>query len=174
MDDTSPRNKAMLVDSIQSEYSGFKELLSGLAPEDFLHPGVNGDWTVKDVLAHIQVHEERMIAWISKRIGGSLPSEFQPYDMPEDALAVVNERIYQENRARELDEVEAAFAQAHRAALALVDAAAEADLFDAARYHLNGGEALWAAVAANTYEHYEEHGRDIRAWLAVRAAKGGG
>jgi hypothetical protein len=33
------------------------------------------------------------------------------------------------------------------------------------RVKLQGGEALWQAVAANTFEHYQEHGQDILAWL---------
>jgi hypothetical protein len=43
----------------------------------------------------------------------------------------------------------------------LVETSPEEDILDTRRFQLLGGEPLWAAIAANTFEHYEEHGKDL-------------
>jgi hypothetical protein len=118
------------------------------------------------MLAHILVHEERMLRWVDERLGGRIPLAPQPYAMPEAELAELNRQIYEQNRDCPLEDVLAELDEFHALALDLVRGAAERDLTDPARFPLAGGEPLWEAVAANTYEHYEEHSRDLRAWLA--------
>jgi hypothetical protein len=159
-------NKRQLLRSMQTGYARFRKLVDELDPAQLSAPGAAGDGSVKDVLAHILVHEERMLRWVDERLGGSLPIAPQPYGMPEEELAGLNRRIYEENRDRPLDEILAGLDEFHALALELVRATAEGDLSDPDRYQLDGGEPLWAALAANTYEHYEEHSRDLQAWLA--------
>ena len=166
----SEMSKSGLLKSIRSGYEVFKELLAEFNREQLTRPGVIGEWSVKDIVAHIVVHEQRMIQWAGERLRGEMPRAPQPYDMPEDELAVVNERIYRENRDRSLQDVLHDLDQAHAEAMALVDAAAEEDLMDPHRFQLKGGEPLREAIAANTFQHYEEHSRDIRAWQV--AARG--
>ncbi len=161
-------NRRELLASMRSGYARFKKLLAGLPPEQMTVPGAVGEWSVKDTLTHILDHEERMLRWVDERLGGRIPLAPQPYGMPEEQLARLNRRIYEENRDRPLDEILAGLDEFHSLALDLVRGAAEGDLIDPSRFALEGGEALWQAMAANTYEHYEEHARDLRAWLARR------
>jgi hypothetical protein len=82
--------------------------------------------------------------------------------MPDAELDQLNEQIYQENRDRPLEDVMQALDETHAEALHLVADSSEADLFDPNRFRLHGGEPIWEAIAANTFDHYEEHGRDIK------------
>ena len=93
---------------------------------------------------------------------------FQPYAMPDEELDQLNEQIYQENLNQSLDDVMQALEETHAESLKLVETSPEEDLLDAGRFRLLGGEPLWAAIAANTYEHYEEHGRDIQTSQVLR------
>lgn len=154
--------------SIQTGYGLFKELLAEFADEQMSIPGVIGEWSVKDVLTHIVLHEQRMIQWTKACLCGDKLTDPQPYDMPDDELVAVNEKIYRENRDRPLDDVLYEFDKAHTEAMSLVETAGEEDLIDPRRFQLRGGEPLWAAIAANTFEHYEEHSRDLRAWRMSR------
>ena len=165
-------SQAQLTASIQAGHGLFKALLAELDAEAMLQPGVVGAWSVKDLVAHIVVHEQRMLSWVAERLGGRVPAAVQPYGLPDDEIAVVNEKIYQENRDRPLSEVLADLDRVHAQVLRLVVEAPTVDLLDARRFALHGGEPLWAAVAANTFEHYEEHGRDIRAWRTRDALPG--
>lgn len=160
-------NKSQLLESIQNGYHLFRALLSELDAEQMYQPGAVGKWSVKDTLAHIVVHEQRMIEWIAERLCGGTPAAFQPYDMPETELDGLNEQIYQENLDRSLEDVLSDLARTHAKTLKLVETSREEDLLDPARFRLLRGEPLWEAIAANTFQHYEEHGQDIRRWQAV-------
>lgn len=159
------------LESIQTGYGLFKALLDQLPPDQLTVPGVVGHWSVKDILVHIVVHEQRMIAWVSATLRGESPCGPQPYGLPEEPLAVINDQIYQENRDRRWEDLISALAEVHAQSLALVQQAQESDLIDPRRFNLEGGEPLWAAVAANTFEHYEEHARDIRRGLMESSLK---
>ncbi len=158
-------NKSELVEQIQVGHKLFRVMLAELSEEQMTEPDVVGQWSVKDILAHIVAHKQYMIQWIDRRLRGETPKEFQPYDMPEDQLARLNEQIYLENRDKPLAELLAGLDQSYVRALTLVSEAEEADLTDTGRFRLAGGEPLWEAVAANTFWHYEEHGRGILAWM---------
>jgi hypothetical protein len=157
-------SKSKLLAAIHAGYDTFKSLLAEFSEEQLLQPGVVGEWSIKDLLSHIMVHEERMIQWVTEMLLGHLPETSQPYNMPEDELVVANHIIYQENRDRSLSNVLFALENAHVRSLAIVAGAREADLTGADCLKLEGAEPIWEAIAANTFWHYEEHGRDISNW----------
>lgn len=163
-------SKSTLTDWIAGGHRSFKGMLAELSPEQMLQPGVIGDWSVKDILMHIVVHEQRMLDWLEERLCGSMPEMPQPYDMQEEELALLNRQIHLENVDTPLDDALHQLDRLNEQALGAVMRAAEADLIDTTRFRLKNGEPLWQAVAANTYEHYEEHSRDIRAWLEKKRA----
>jgi hypothetical protein len=158
-------NKAILIEKIQKEKEVFGFLLDELSQEAVLLPGVCGEWSVKDIVAHITVHEQRMLKWLDETLKGENPSEYQPYDSPDEQLNALNHQIYLDHLNRSWKDVLADWESTHRQTLAWTNSADDDALFDSSRFHLLGGEPLCTAVAANTYEHCEEHGRDIRAWM---------
>lgn len=160
-----PSTKSELLDLIQTSRRLFLEQISELSPEQFIIPGVVGKWSVKDLLAHHLVHEQRMVRWVGEVLRGGTPSIPQPFAMAEDALVRLNDEIYLANRSRPLLEILRELDAIHAQTLALVAGAAEQDLFEPCRFALRDGEALWAAIAANTFEHDEEHTRDLLALL---------
>jgi hypothetical protein len=157
-------NKSKLRESIESGYLKFTDLLAELSCGELVQPGVIGHWSVKDITAHISVHEQRMVQWMKERWQGNDPKSPQPYDMPADELDQLNEQIYQEHRNRSLDEILRDFDRIHVETLNLVETVTAKDIFGVSRFRLLGGEPLWEAIAANTFWHYAEHGQDIRRW----------
>lgn len=155
-------DKPELLVSIQNGYSLFKELLARFEVDQLNQPDVVGHWSIKDTVAHIVVHEQRMIEWLNATLSGNPSALPQPYAMPNDELNELNEQIYQENLDRSLDDVLCDLETAHEDALRLVEESREGDLFNPDRFQLQGGEPLWEAIAANTFWHYEEHGQDIK------------
>lgn len=162
---SEPMNKACLLAAILAGREQFNALLAELSAAQLTQAGAIGAWSVKDTLAHIVVHEQRMLQWMAETLRGAAPAAFQPYDIPDLALAELNRQIYQENRERTWAEIFQDWQQTAEQIAAMIAAADEADLMSTRRFRLHGGEALWQAVAANTFEHYAEHGQDIRAWL---------
>lgn len=159
-------NKVQLIEKIQTGFTAFKGLLAEFDAEQLTQPGVIGNWSIKDILAHILVHEQRMLRWMRERMRGEQPFMYQPYAMPDDELNRLNEEIYHENRECPLGEIRNALEAAHAETLQLVETSNDEELFDSSRYQLMDGEPLWEAIAANTFRHYAEHSHDIRTWQA--------
>jgi len=157
-------SRSKLCELIESGYTLFLTLLAELDNAQMTEAGVIGKWAVKDILAHILIHEQRMIQWMTQRLHGEHSVLPQPYAMPDDELDILNEQIYLENQHRSLDDILRDLHRMHAGALRLVETANEEAILDPRRFQLQGGEPLWEAIAANTFWHYEEHSQDIRAW----------
>jgi hypothetical protein len=73
-------------------------------------------------------------------------------------------RLIQSERGS-LERVLADFHRSYESALARVEALTEEDLVDPQRFAWRKGDPLWHMVAANMWEHYQEHRESIEKWL---------
>ena len=154
-------SRAELLDRICAERMVFEATLARLNPEQFLQSGVQGDWTVKDILAHVSAWERRMVRWMEEALAGAVPAQPQT-DAEVDAL---NALSYAEDRDKTLEVVMAESVRSFDEAYQVTQAASAEDLEQPDRFPWREGAGLWRMVAANTWWHYREHGEVIRAWL---------
>ena len=115
-------------------------------PEDRLSdPGVIGDWSLKDLFGHLAFWDEHAIREIERALAG-LPRQ-------DDDWQAMNEADHAARRDHTLPEQRAAMHRAHAALVERLESVAgiEAGPID-------------AAIRPDTYEHYEDHAADIRAW----------
>ena len=154
-------DRATLVNRVAAGYAGFVERLSRATATGHSLSLETSDDPTLDLLNHILVHQERMLTWLEESLSAGQPLDTQPYDMPEPELDALNERIKLEGRGRSARDLAERLDQVHQRVLSFVESASVEFLFDAQRWHLRGGEPLWMAVAANTYEHYDEHAREL-------------
>lgn len=157
-------SKGRLLSEMQDERARLEATLNQIDPQDMVAPGVVDNWTVKDLLAHISVWEQRMIRWLADSVRDVEPQMLPP-GMTWDDLDQWNEQTYQEHRQRPLQEVLAEFGASFPQAVSAVQAVSEADLVDPDRFPWREGRPLWVMVAANTSWHYKEHNEALEAWL---------
>lgn len=161
---SDPANKAELLARMQSGYASFEGLLDSLSAEQKSTAGVNGDWAIKDIMAHLTAWQDR----VSQRLEAIERREEPAFEVIEndEQMNRFNEAVFLANRERPLSEVEANFrASAERLRLDAAKAD-ERDLFEAGRFPWLKGGVLWESVAGNSFEHYEEHTPMIQEWLA--------
>ena len=134
-------------------------MLASLTPNQMHQSGASGEWTVKDVLAHISAWERRMLSWISSHLLGASPDVPLPWDVER-----MNAEAYAQVKDKPLAEVLEEFHQSYRDALALTESLNEEQL---KTIYTNTWPMapLWLGVAANTNWHYKEHRESIEAWL---------
>ncbi len=159
-----PMPKPEILQNIRQERAHLEATLSRVSAEDMETPGVEGEWSIKDILAHIVAWEQRMIGWLQEAAAGLVPQMPEP-GMTWDDLDLLNQQTYEENKARPLAEVQADFESSFQQAVQTVESIEEADLSQAERFPWRAGRPLWVMVAANTWWHYKEHGERIQAWL---------
>lgn len=156
--------KAELLARIRTERKLLEAELADLDGDQMTKPGVEGCWSIKDLIAHISVWEQRMITWLKQTLRSEVPQQL-PAGMTWDDLDRWNEQTYLEHRDRPLDEVLAESNRSYRQAVQAVETMPEKALIEPDYYVWRGGKPLWEMVAANTFWHYREHRETIRAWL---------
>ena len=163
--------KAELLDAIRAERRGWEALLAEVGEERMTQPGVTGDWTFKDTVAHLNGWRERTVARLEAARGGTAdapqpwPAEFD--EETDEGVDRINDWFYERSKARSLGEVLGESRQQFERLEAAVAALSEEELFDRHRYPWTDGEPLGPAVLGGSFGHlHEEHEPGIRAWLA--------
>jgi hypothetical protein len=158
----APATKQQLLDRIRLERAGWEALLAEIGADRMEVPGVTGDWTMKDTIAHLTTWWRREIARMEAARRGERP----PDHPPQSEVAVINQWVYLTNRDRPLADVlrdaQAAWQQLEAAAQALP----EDMLFDRTRFAWMDGRALGVGIFDDFVNHlHEEHEPLIRKWL---------
>ena len=161
-------DKTTLLNTIQVERARFEELIAPLNEEQLCSPTLEGEWSVKDIMAHIAEWELICARWLKEFVRGETPVPGERLDRES------NDRIYKQYRDYSLPEVEQLFDSAHEEFLRQVNQVTEAyseeDLNAPHRYVWTEswpGFSVIAAIADNSYEHYQNHGEQIQYWLAA-------
>jgi len=139
--------------------------LADVAPIEMTTPAVVGEWSIKDIIAHITWSVKETVGMLeAKALAGS-----PLWRLSEEER---NAAVYEQNRVRPLQEVLYESQQAHRRLIDLVIEMPEKDLLQADWFAaLPGGEwPPWRVIQVNVSDHYSHHTRDIHSWLAQSAA----
>ena len=155
------RTKDDLLAHIQAEHANWRALVAEVGEERMEQPGPMGDWTFKDLVAHLTGWRERTIRRLEAGPGRE-PTTAWPSHLTEDDE--INQWIYEQNRDRPLREVLAEADASHQRLAAAVAALPEEDLTTPGRFAWMEGKPL---ADGDFFGHlHEEHEPDIRAWLA--------
>lgn len=164
-----PTKKGTILETLEMERRAWEALLAAVGEERMEQPGVNGDWTFKDMMAHLIGWRRQTVNRLNAALHGTEPSPppWPPeWDESDEAqLDRINAYIYETNKDRPLSDVlaesRAQFGQMRDAITALPEDA----LFDRGRFAWIGGEPLTLVIDSSYAHLHEEHEPDIRAWL---------
>lgn len=157
------KSKDELLEQIKVERRRLERYLPKFNPEQMCQPGVAGEWSVKDTLAHIFDWEQRFLAWYRAELRGESPEVPAP-GMTWEHIDLLNQQIFEQHRERPLEEVLDEFHTSYSEILQVVEAIPEEALFAQGRYAWTGEFTLADFVAGNTSDHYREHKESIRKW----------
>lgn len=158
-------SKTRLLAELQDEQAAWEALLSDIGEARMTEPGVAGEWSIKDIVAHLTSWRR----WTVSRFQAALqrqpmPTPPWPSHMRNDDE--INAWMHEASKDRPLSvilqEDRAVFQQ-------LVDTLSEfpeAELLDPHRFAWLEGEPLSGAAFFGHF--HEEHEADIRAWLSKR------
>jgi uncharacterized protein (TIGR03083 family) len=130
-----------LFQRIDSTWQELQSALDGIPPERAAEPGAAGEWSVKDLLGHITFWERNLVTEL-QNLGPDEVVEALDVD-EENALA------HDTYKNRPLSELQAEFQESHDALMQVLQAIEDLDP---------------DKVKGDTWEHYNEHAADIRAW----------
>jgi len=163
--------KNEVLEALEREREGFLDLIEGLSEQDLQQPGVVGEWSIKDILAHLSRWEAELVKllWQAHRGGTPTTQQIQALLSDDDT---VNTRWYNESRQRPLERVLEDFHGVRNQTLRRVESFSDKDLNDDRRYPWLEGKPLWEWIEGDSFGHEAEHAAQIRLWLEKRQAKG--
>lgn len=157
--------KDEFLELIRSARTQWQALLAEIPERKMSEPGVAGEWSLKDILAHIAWYYHEMIGVMQAHalVGSEL------WYLPPDERNAV---IFEQNRGRDLQEVLAEFNRFAAQLLEAVASLSEEDLTKPRGFKdMPSDWVPWRVIAGNAYLHDEDHIRSVREWMGKNGIK---
>jgi hypothetical protein len=145
---------------LEKAWAAFTESYAGLSDADLLEPGVSGDWSVRDIIAHVTWWEEEALAHLPHILEGKKPPK---YSVTYGGIDAFNAQMTVLRRHASLAEVLRRQADTHRRLVDFVAGAPDDQLVRETRFRHR--------LRRDTHGHYRIHTEDIRRWREQRSAR---
>src|SRR5690606_6738122 len=140
-----------LVDKVEQPWADLREAYAGLTEAQMAEPGVTGEWSVKDILAHVTTWEEEALQALPVILRGeALPRYADVYG----SVDAFNAQASAKKRDLPLAEVLMQMEAVHAWLLAASQDAPEEEIATDTRVRRR--------IRLDTYSHYPGHARAIR------------
>ncbi len=149
-----------LLRRLDEAWEDLKASYAGLSTEELLEPGVAGDWSVKDLIAHVTWWEEEALTHLPVILAGRRPPR---YSTTYGGIDAFNAKRMDQRRSLSISEVLRQRDDVHRRLTGLVESAPAEQLAGETRFRRR--------LRLDTYAHYREHADAIREWRKHRAAR---
>ncbi|HEY7357204.1 MAG TPA: ClbS/DfsB family four-helix bundle protein [Ktedonobacterales bacterium] len=156
-------SKAQLLSDLKEENARWEAFLAEIGEAHMTQPGVAGEWSIKDIVAHLTGWRRRTVARFQAALRHEpAPPPLWPPQLQDDDE--INAWIYEASRDHSLAEVLEESRAVLQQLVETLSAFPEAELLDPRRFEWLEGEPLTGAAI---FAHFhEEHESDMRAWLA--------
>jgi len=145
--------RQQVLERLDSAWKDFEESYAGLSESQLMIPRVTGEWSVRDIIAHVTWWEEEALKYLPViRAGGKSPR----YSVTYGGIDAFNAMMTEQRRGLSLAEVLRQHDDVHARLMDYVRAAPE-DLFTReTRFRRR--------LRFDAYGHYPVHAKAIRAW----------
>lgn len=161
-----PPDKNALMAVIVRERSNLKDLITPLSEFQMMEAGVEGEWSIKDILAHIAAWERLAHDRLQAALTGN-PLKF-PLITSDAHVEQFNAEIFQSNLDKPLPEVWAEFEEAHIRLIALIEELPSDALHQSLPFDWAGKLTYQLVISSNTHWHYIEHADSIEHWVLMQ------
>ena len=145
-------NREHLLFRLDKAWTALGESYAGLTEAEMMAPGVAGEWSVKDMLAHVATWEEEALKYLPLVLAGGRPPRYASYG----GIDAFNARMTEAKRGLSLAEVQRLLVETHRQLIAYLQSVPEAQFATETRFRHR--------LRLDTYSHYPLHTTMIRTW----------
>ncbi len=142
-----------LVGKLDAAWTEFRESYASLSDEERLIPGVTGEWSVRDLIAHVTWWEEEALKHLPLILEGGRPPR---YSVKYGGIDAFNAMKTEERRELSLAEVRHQFEETHERLVDYLQGLPPAEIM--------GNERFKRRLRLDTYGHYPIHTADISEW----------
>jgi hypothetical protein len=146
-------DRQQLLNRLDKAWTAFKQSYAGLSDAQMQEPGVTGDWSVKEIIAHVSVWEEEALKHLPHILEGVRPPR---YSVTYGGIDAFNALMMEQKRTLSLAEVLAQQDNTHRRLIHYVQSAPEEQFTRETRFRRR--------LRLDTYSHYPIHTKSIQEW----------
>ena len=146
-------DRQQLLKQLDKRWIAFKESYAGLSDSQMTIPGVTGNWSVKDIIAHVTWWEEEALKHLPLITMGGRPPR---YSIKYGGIDAFNALMTKQKLGLSLFEVLREQDKTHRRLIIYVQSAPEELLTQETRFRRR--------LRLDTYNHYPKHAKAILAW----------
>jgi hypothetical protein len=148
--------KIELLAELDQEWANIERICAGLSEAEMLDPGVEGEWSVKDILCHLSAWEKYLLDRLGLVMTGQTPQ--YPTMTSWDDVHLFNAQVYADNKDRPLTSVIIEFRNLYRGVMTVLEALSDTQLTQPYCYDFpDDALTLLQLIRANTCEHFHEH-----------------
>jgi hypothetical protein len=148
-----------LLQRLDTAWTAFTESYAGLSDAQILEHGVTGDWSVRDIIAHVTTWEEEALKHLPLIIAGGRPPR---YSTSYGGIDAFNAQTTEQKRGLSLSAVRKQQEEVHRRLIEFILSAPEEQFAQETRARRR--------LRLDTYGHYPLHTEAIREWREGRSA----
>lgn len=150
-------DRSQLLRKIDRAWKDLKDAYAALSDVELLEPGVTGDWSVKDVIAHVSSWEQEALKHLPHFLAGGRPPKYSDVYGGIDAF---NAQMVDRKRVLSLAEVQAERDATHRRLVDFLQTIPEDQIATETRFRRR--------LRLDTYGHYPKHTEAILRWRGKR------
>jgi uncharacterized protein (TIGR03083 family) len=149
-------DRQQLLQRLDKAWAAFQASYAGLTDSQMTEPGVTGDWSVKDILAHVTTWEEEALKSLPLILQGIRPPR---YSVLYGGIDAFNAQMAAQKRDLSLADVRQQLDETHGRLIAYVQNAPEDQFTRETRFRRR--------LRLDTYSHYPIHTQAIGQWRAA-------
>ena len=151
-------DKQQLLKRLEKSWTALKESYNGLSDAQMMEPGVMGNWSVKDILAHVTTWEEESLKYLPVIIAGNRPPRYVQYG----GIDGFNAQTAEQKRGLALSDILGQLDETHQRLIDYIQSAPEEQITQETRFRHR--------LRLDSYGHYPEHARAIGEWREQQTA----
>ena len=113
-------DRRRLLERLDKAWMAFKESYAGLSEAELLEPGVTGDWSVRDIIAHVTTWDEEALTHLPSILDGGKPPR---YSVTYGGIDAFNALMTKRKESLPLAEVLRQLDDTHRRLVEVIDRA---------------------------------------------------
>lgn len=145
-------DRQQLLARIDTAWTAFIASYAGLPDARLMEPGVVGEWSVRDLLAHVSIWEEEALKYLPLIVSGGTPPRYASFG----GIDAFNALMIEQKRALPLAEVQRQLDDTHRRLVEFLQ--------DVPEEHFARETRFRHRLRLDTYSHYPLHAAAIRDW----------
>ncbi|NOK58797.1 MAG: ClbS/DfsB family four-helix bundle protein [Chloroflexi bacterium AL-W] len=159
-------NKSELLRWLTEEQQKWELLLAAIGERRMDQSGVNGDWSMRDIVAHLTGWQRLLVAQL-QAAGDGRAEPPPPWSAELTSEDDINAWIYQSNRTRTVHQILDDAHDVHQQLLTTIQGLPEDSRIETieAKFHVIWVRDQRFAVGEFFHHFYDDHAADVLAWL---------